>query len=594
MRLLRFLILLLLATGLAGAGTPGADRALALAGPWRLAPGEKPPKSLHVCYFTPSDVAASDDHAARVNRIMHDIQGFYRSEMERHGFGPLTFPLDENPDGTLRLIEVKGARAAAIYSYDSGDAIRRECVAVLKKSGIQADRETILIYSNLYRYDGRSIEQFAPYYGGGDNFSGTAWLCDSPILDANNLTEKEKHVRDKQYGDISVGRYNSIFIGGTAHELGHALGLPHNEERPDEAERGTALMGSGNRTYGEERRQDGKGSFLTFAHALRLLSHPLFGGAKGGKPGQPPCELTEATVTAGATGFTFQGKVTSPVPVYAVVAYTDPAGGDDYDATTATAIPETDGRFVLDCNALRKNRAGELRLVFCHADGNTTHRAWSYAVAQDGRPNIDSIKLPLLLDKAATAVVSGEAGAFAAEAQRLRARPAQDATVLRYLDELEKSLRPEKDLPLPAEAAQDGQKTVALADCRSESRRVGWLAPARNHLPEAPGLLASGGRLWAHGLYAHAPATYAYDLGGQFAKLRGQVGLADGREGSVIFLVRADGRELWRSKLVKPGQVVPFDLAVKDARKLELVTDPGPDGNGSDWGLWLEPTVEKK
>ena len=52
-------------------------------------------------------------------------------------------------------------------------------------------------------------------------------------------------VNDQQYGHISVGRYNSIFIGSGARELGHSLGLPHDKERADEQSRGTSLMGSG-------------------------------------------------------------------------------------------------------------------------------------------------------------------------------------------------------------------------------------------------------------------------------------------------------------------------------------------------------------
>ena len=37
-------------------------------------------------------------------------------------------------------------------------------------------------------------------------------------------------------------------------------------------------------------------------------------------------------------GFMFSGRVTADPPVYGVVAYTDPDGGGDYDATTATAV----------------------------------------------------------------------------------------------------------------------------------------------------------------------------------------------------------------------------------------------------------------
>ena len=127
-----------LACGLASAATPDSARALAIAQPYRLAPGEAPAKVLHVCYFTPADVAPAAGYEERIDRIMRDIQGFYRKEMERHGFGPATFRLAEQPGGRLRLHLVKGAKPASAYSYESrsGHELRAECAAVLAKEGI--------------------------------------------------------------------------------------------------------------------------------------------------------------------------------------------------------------------------------------------------------------------------------------------------------------------------------------------------------------------------------------------------------------------------------------------------------------------------
>ena len=91
-------------------------------------------------------------------------------------------------------------------------------------------------------------------------------------------------ITDGEYGRISLGKHNSIFIGGMAHELGHALGLPHCRGSADEAQLGTALMGSGNRTFGDEIRGEGRGTFLSRAHALRLASHPQFSNSLQGFP----------------------------------------------------------------------------------------------------------------------------------------------------------------------------------------------------------------------------------------------------------------------------------------------------------------------
>ena len=116
-----------------------------------------------------------------------------------------------------------------------------------------------------------------------------------------NINETDKV--SGQYGRTTLGRYNSIFIGGIAHELGHALSMPHNTERPDMAPWGKSLMGSGNRTYGEEFRtievdeSKGKGSFLPFADALRLASHPSFSGSIKGFDGEPNAKLSDVKIT---------------------------------------------------------------------------------------------------------------------------------------------------------------------------------------------------------------------------------------------------------------------------------------------------------
>ena len=62
-------------------------------------------------------------------------------------------------------------------------------------------------------------------------------------------------------GPCSLGEFNSHYIGGLAHELGHAFGLPHDCQREAErAKRGLSLMGGGNHTYGQEQRGEGPGT----------------------------------------------------------------------------------------------------------------------------------------------------------------------------------------------------------------------------------------------------------------------------------------------------------------------------------------------
>ena len=368
---------------------------------WRKPDRTRHGKTLRVVYFHPQDRQPLKNHGERWDRIMADVQKFHRDEMNRFGYQDVTLSLEQT-NGRLKLHEVQGAaNDDGSYSYRSGSRIYGEVVKALAKSGIDANTETLLIVCGLSRTEDKQVTIYSPYYGmGADHNKGICFVADSDWLTIDGLKPDRKGItlqvkEHRGYEPFTLARFNTTYIGGTIHELGHGLSLPHNHATKLEAKRGTALMGAGNYTYRQEWRQEGKGSFLTHAHAIRLLVHPVFSGTSQQCNQPPNLQLRALRVSFHEDQIHIRGELQADIPSIAMIAYNDRENpgqqgyqvNNDYDATTWPSVISPQHEFWIRVGDLQDGKH-QLRLVSVHANGAvTTHRL--HYTSKDGVPDFD-------------------------------------------------------------------------------------------------------------------------------------------------------------------------------------------------------------
>ncbi|MBT6919068.1 MAG: glycosyl hydrolase family 98 [Planctomycetaceae bacterium] len=544
---------------------------------------------LHIVAWRCRDRDFPAGYRDRLQRTMLHIQDFYRNEMWRHGFGKRTFNLDTQSNGKLVIHEVVGANDWRDYQKSDGDKIKKECEPVLRRKGIRVNQETVMIFTNLAEWNSEKKIFFhkSPYYAGGDWRRGVAWQVDSEELDVINLVKEEPVIIDGEYGRISLGKHNSIFIGGIAHELGHALGLPHCRGDTDEVSDGTALMGSGNRTYAEEVRNEGPGTFLSRAHALRLASHPQFSNstAKFGDTGKATFDDLTVVLGEDRDSFRVEGKVHGMPLIYGLVCYLDPDGRGDYDALATTAAPDQKGRFSIVCKDLKAGKSAIMRIVACHANGAATKIEFPYAVAEEGAADITVMKCLFQLKDFSKALA--EQGVEAA-----REFVPQEKRISKYATAvLQGRVKNRKTVQL--DSLVETVVSLPLSQAEPERAAVGWLRPTFDNLPRQNPWLESAGKLFETGIYAHAPSEYHYVLDKAWQRLRGECGLPSQRIGSVVFVIYTDGREVFRSPVVRPGKTESYDIDLTGVSEIILATEDAGDGKAGDWGVWLGPELSR-
>ena len=357
-------------------------------------------KPLRVIYFHAKDRKPLKNHLERWNGILSDIQNFFRTEMSRLGYNQVTISL-EKENGVLKLHEIQGTQNEGNYTYKSGGKIRGEVFKALRAKGINPEEETLLIVCGLSKTNGKKVTIYSPYYGMGANHNkGICFTADMEWLSIDGLRPDPNKIvlqvkEHRNYEPFTLNRFNTVYIGGTIHELGHGLSLPHNLATKNESIRGTALMGAGNYTYRREWNSKQKGSFLTHSSAIRLLVHPLFNGTSSRAKKSPSLKYKDLSLSFNNGIIQITGKIETGIPAIAMIAYNDRENkgqrgymvNNNYDATSWTSVLSPTNEFHLAVGDLG-NGNHQIRLLSVHMNGATETKRIHYSM-KDGMPDLN-------------------------------------------------------------------------------------------------------------------------------------------------------------------------------------------------------------
>lgn len=575
--------------------------------------GPQSSKVLRVVYFTPKDREPAKDFQKRWDGILLDFEKFFSVQMARAGFGNKTIALEKEGEH-VKLHIVKGnSNDDGTYSYKTGGLIRKEVKEALAKRGINMDEETVLIVNNLSKTSPGKVEIYSPFYGQGANHKyGICHVMDCEFLSIEGLRDTKTKIQVKEHGDFkpfTMAKFNTTYIGGAIHELGHGLSLPHNKATSEEKHLGTALMGAGNYTYRQEWRNEGKGSFLTFAHALRLATHPLFSGSQKDRQSEVKAQYNKLKISLEEGKIVLSGVLESNIKPCGIIAYNDAKGNstnyqvnNDYDATTWISRINEKGEFKISISDLKKDQF-QIRLVAVFNNGATATQKFHYKSPDRLNPDlstaqkeIEMYRRDLFLKPALLAYASGDKEKASQLAKDiLKGEVSQDLSDrLHYLCEVcqGKEKKQEKLSAVPAET-----KEVYLSDYKWDKAKVGWRKPLANiyqieNNKDTRLFLEIDGKLFTKGFYAHSPSVYTYSLEGKWNEFASSFGFRDGADNTARFIIKGDGKVLFDSGLTQPGNVYNKSLSVKGVNTLELIVEP-IKSNGSCWTIWVNPVLKR-
>ena len=239
---------------------PGANKLLLTAGKARrkITINYKPqtnPYLVRVFYMTDkagntrfqTQIAGDpQNYKGKLATAMLLMQTFTAERMNDLGFGRVTFNLEFDKSGTVRVHTLRGEHDRAYYHTRSGNQLWGYSAQLIRRRMHNPKARNLVIPAFSW-FDAKTRKTLAhTALGGGSNaFFGGANIFTWPdtLGDVQKAFSDTRMIDTKRFQSDSVGRHAfwaaaSTTIGAALHELGHTFGLPHSSQQHDIMTRG--------------------------------------------------------------------------------------------------------------------------------------------------------------------------------------------------------------------------------------------------------------------------------------------------------------------------------------------------------------------
>ncbi|MBS2211125.1 discoidin domain-containing protein [Carboxylicivirga mesophila] len=327
--------------------------------------------NLNVVYFVPNDISERQEWHRRLSEILLNGQDFILKHMKAYGFGDKTVHLKVDEEhARVKITLVNGKYATSHYpSEGGGTKIIEELEAYFASHPDEKDSDHTLVLIPVDNPD--PGQRDIPYYG----YGRYCFALDYNEMDVAYLKDEDER-----------GQRATTYIGGLLHELGHALNLPHNKQTVSadkNPEQGTALMGSGNYTYGKYP------TYLTRASCAILNNCQVVSTDESTNfYSEVSLKVTDIQAKYENSELKVSGSIECDVPVNQVCFYNDPATDNaDYDAVSWSVALDGGNSFSVNMPVSelfqRGNTPYVLRLRFCHQNGAISTYSYAYTFKDD-------------------------------------------------------------------------------------------------------------------------------------------------------------------------------------------------------------------